>query len=206
MGKSIPASMRTPEAPSALIEGLLASPAARSELIEQATRLPRWRDRLAAAARLLIAIVAAGLWLGGCATPPPPPEVDLTQVVADSPDAVLPRAETVLVALGLSVVEVDPAAGRLQAQQQDLGETAWAQCPDPVVYDSDGERSRRGSARALDLDLVLRATRQQDGSAVALRPHFERTYLNSFTNLEFTRRCRSTGALERAIFERLQAS
>jgi len=39
MEKGIPASMRTREALSALIEGRLASPAGRSELIELATRL-----------------------------------------------------------------------------------------------------------------------------------------------------------------------
>jgi putative transposase len=39
MGKRIPASMRTREALSALIEGRLASPAGRSELVELATRL-----------------------------------------------------------------------------------------------------------------------------------------------------------------------
>ena len=39
MGTRIPASMRTREALSALIEGRLASPAGRSELVELATRL-----------------------------------------------------------------------------------------------------------------------------------------------------------------------
>jgi putative transposase len=39
MAKRIPASMRTREALAALIEGRLASPAGRSELVELATRL-----------------------------------------------------------------------------------------------------------------------------------------------------------------------
>ena len=39
MEKRIPASMRTREALAALIEGRLASPAGRSELVELATRL-----------------------------------------------------------------------------------------------------------------------------------------------------------------------
>ena len=86
------------------------------------------------------------------------------------------------------------------------GETAWAQCTDELAYDPDGDRRRQAPARELDLDLALGVSREQNGSAVTLRPRFERTYLNSFTNLEFTRPCRSTGELERTIFERLQAS
>lgn len=157
-----------------------------------------------AAARLLMGVAVAAVWLGACASPPPAPQVDLTQIVAGPPDAVLERSQVALSGLGLVIIDVDPDAGQVRAQKQNVEETEWAQCANAVAFDPDGDRRRRADERELDLDLLLSATHQGDGTAVALRPRFERTYLNSFTNLEFTRRCRSTGAVEREIFERLE--
>lgn len=154
----------------------------------------------------LVGIVAATL--GGCAEPPPPrPQPDPAQVVAGSPEEALTRAEGALEDMGFNAVVVDSATGRLQAQQQDLDETRWAQCPDPWVFDrDDGQRRRKARPLEIDLDLRLTTEAQPDGTLVTVRPRFERTYVNSFTNLDFTRRCRSIGTLERAIFERLQAA
>lgn len=162
-------------------------------------RSPRRPDLIA------LLVLAA---LAGCAPaarpPARPPEIShtLPQPPATAVEAALP----VLEARGIEVVSADPATGIVRGRASDLGDTSWAQCPSVRIQDTDGKRLRIAEPGALDLDLRLTFTPAGDGSALVVRPDFERTYLDSFRFSEFQRRCPSTGALEREIANALAAA
>jgi hypothetical protein len=158
-----------------------------------------WPERLAVA----LLVVA----LAGCATErrPRPPEPGVSRVYAVSKDAAIARLREVLAGYRIEPGTYDPAAGRLRAERRDLGQTGWAMCQPLRVRDPDGVRLREAEPLRLDLDLSAQVEGVDGGTRVTLRPVFVETNLDSFTNLEVTHRCRSTGALERELLGALEA-
>jgi hypothetical protein len=147
------------------------------------------------------------LALAGCATEPRPrsPEPGVSRVYAVSKDAAIARLREVLASYEIEAGTYDPAAGRLRAERRDLGQTGWAMCQPLRVRDPDGVRLREAEPLRLDLDLSAQVEGVDGGTRVTLRPVFVETNLDSFTNLEVTHRCRSTGALERELLGALEA-
>jgi hypothetical protein len=155
--------------------------------------------------RLTVALLA--LVLAGCATQPQPRprEVGVSRVYAVSQDALMARLPEVLASYQIEPGTYDPASGRLRAGRRDLGQTGWAMCQPLRVRDPDGERLREAEPLRLDLDLDVQVEGVDGGTRVTLRPVFVETSLDSFTNLEVTHRCRSTGTLERDLLGALGA-
>jgi hypothetical protein len=148
-----------------------------------------------------IAVMLLILALAGCATErrPGPPEPGVSRVYAVSQDALIDRLRGALARYQIEPGTYDPATGRLRAERRDLGRTGWAMCQPLRVRDPDGERLREAEPLRLDLDLSVQVEGVDGGTRVTLRPVFVETNLDSFTNLEVTHRCRSTGALERDL-------
>jgi hypothetical protein len=145
--------------------------------------------------------------LAGCATQPQPrlPEPGVSRVYAVSKDAAIARLREVLASYEIEAGTYDAATGRLRAERRDLGQTGWAMCQPLRVRDPDGVRLREAEPLRLDLDLSVQVEGVDGGTRVTLRPAFVETNLDSFTNLEVTHRCRSTGALERELLGTLEA-
>jgi hypothetical protein len=155
--------------------------------------------------RLTVALLA--LALSGCATErrPRPPEPGISRVYAMSQDALIARLREVLAGYQIEPGTYDPATGRLRAGRRDLGQTGWAMCQPLRVRDPDGVRLREAEPLRLDVDLGVQVEGVDGGTRVTLRPVFIETNLDSFTNLEVTHRCRSTGTLERDLLGALGA-
>jgi hypothetical protein len=163
--------------------------------------------RLARAWPERVSVVLLVLALSGCATEPQPRprEVGVSRVYAMSQDALIARLREVLAGYQIEPGSYDPATGTLRAARRDLGQTGWAICQPLRVRDPDGERLRKAEPLRLDLDLGVQIEGVDGSSRVTLRPVFVETNLNSFTNLEVTHSCRSTGTLERDLLGALGA-
>lgn len=153
----------------------------------------------------LIPALAAFALTGCTAAPPRPAEVAVSEVYAGSRDELAARLRGVLARHDIQSTGFDPERGVLRAERRDLGETPWAACDHLYVYDREGERRRDARPLRRRLELTAGLEDVDGGTQVTLRPEFIQTSLNSFTNLEVTQRCRSTGALEREILAGLRA-
>jgi hypothetical protein len=155
-------------------------------------------------------VVLIGLLaLGACTERPAGPPVhppEISYPLPSDPASVVANARPVLESRGIEVVEADPATGIVRGHASELGDTPWAQCPNPRIQDTDGQRLRIARPRGTDLDLELMVAPEGEGSTLVVRPTFERTYLDSFRFREFTRRCQSTGVLERELASTLGAA
>jgi hypothetical protein len=158
----------------------------------------RWLAR-AWPERLTVALLAVALV--GCTTQPQPrpQEVGVSRVYAMNEEALIVRLREVLASYQIEPGVYDPATGTLRAGRRDLGQTSWAICQPLRVRDPDGERLREAEPLRLDVELAVRLEDVDSGTQVTLQPDFIETNLDSFTNLEVTHRCRSTGAIERDI-------
>jgi len=156
------------------------------------------RSRVLAVPTLLGLLV-----LAGCVTPEPPRPASVTQTVAAPPAVVSERLREALRAEGMTVstgADGRVVRGELPALQPD---SPWAVCQRVHVRDPDGERLRLADPERLDVQLRAELVPADGATALTLDPVFVQTLRNSFTNLTFTRRCRSAGALERTIFRAL---
>lgn len=159
-----------------------------------------YRDR-----RLLLVPALAALALAGCAASPPrPSEVGVSEVYAVSRDELAVRLSSVLERHDIQRTAFDPERGVVRGERENLGETPWATCEHLHVHARDGERRRDAEPLRRRLELTARLEDVDGGTQVTLRPAFIQVSLNSFTNLEVTQRCRSTGTLEREILAGLR--
>lgn len=151
------------------------------------------------------ALALAALVLAGCAGPPPrPAEIGVSGVYPGGPDELAARLVVVLARYQILAAPFDPTRGVLRAERQDLGETPWQICEERRVRDPDGERLRDAVPLRRNLELAAALEDVGGSTRVTLRPEFIQVSLNTFTNLEVTHRCRSTGELEREILAGLR--
>lgn len=156
--------------------------------------------------RLSFVPAFAALVLAGCAASPPrPSEVGVSEIYAGSQDALAARLSDVLERQDIRTTAFDPERGVLRAERQNLGETTWAMCEHLHVHPREGERRREPEPLRRRLELTAELEDVDGGTQVTLRPAFIQVGLNSFTNLEVTQRCRSTGMLEREILAGLRS-
>lgn len=153
---------------------------------------------------VMMAMFLPGL-LTSCQDPPVVYDVPGSQRYERDVAAVWPELVDTIKAKGLTIVEADQASGRLVADLIDYDDRGWAACRPARVIDRHDDKSRRDRGRPVNrqlrLDVQLDGT--SGGSEVAMRADFSERQINPFKNLPFQVRCRSTGELERAVFEAL---
>jgi hypothetical protein len=149
---------------------------------------------------LLIALV-----LVGCQAQPVVDDVPSRQSFDASRADVWERLVAAVEAEGLSIDEADPSSRRLSATLVAYQDRGWAVCTPRRVIDRHDDKSRRGRGRPVHRQLDLAADVDAQ-STVGLRASISERQINPFKNLPFDVRCRSTGALERSLFDRIGGS
>lgn len=108
---------------------------------------------------------------------------------------------------GLSIVDADPPSGRLSAELADYQPRGWADCKRARVVDRHDDKNRRGRGRPVDRQLLLNVQVDETASrsTVNMRASFSERQINPFKNLPLRNLvpCRSTGELERKVFDML---
>ncbi len=138
------------------------------------------------------------LVLSACVGAPPSSSPPASRLIAASPEDTRRRIELVLVSVGL--VPKATQAG-FQASRHPLPES-WAECPVLLVGDWGG---RSDWAKPQDSNGTLVVSIQPAGnqSEVSVATTFTATYSDPFRNVPVTGPCRSTGELERLLFDGL---
>ncbi len=168
-----------------------------------------WRHG-GAAARGFSALALLTLLLAACAGPPAPSspeaEIEPSRVYeGTSRDAAFERTLAALRDAGLRVAGADESQGVISAGLSELGDRGWAVCPERYVSPRDDtRRRRRAESLGRDLELTASVREAPNGVAVSLDATVVERLRNSFTNLTFTQRCRSTGALEGEILQEVE--
>ena len=155
-----------------------------------------------AAALALLPLLAA------CATSPPSAPAATYQVESSrvyegaNREAVFERTLAAIEAAGLRVAEADRTRGVIAAELAGFQDRGWAECPRRFVYPRDDtDRARLATPLERSLQLTASVSGAPAGAAVNLDTTVVERQRNSFTNLTFSERCRSTGALERQILQ-----
>lgn len=158
--------------------------------------------------RLLAFAMIGVATLVACVQQPRPPvqRPEIAHQLPEPPAEVIQKAGSVLESRGIEIVSSDAAAGKVRGRASNLGDSPWAQCPSARIQDTDGNRIRIAEPQDMNLDLELDVAAAGDGSSLIIRPVFERSYLDSFRFTTFTRRCQSTGALERDLVAALSTA
>ena len=141
---------------------------------------------------------------GGAPASAPVADIEASRVYAGATRAaVFERTLAAVQAAGLHVTATDQGRGVITAGRRGFrDDRGWASCPRQLVAPRDDTRRVR-LAEPLERDLRLTASIREGpgGPAVGLATAIVERQRNSFTNLTFLERCRSTGALERRILQ-----
>jgi hypothetical protein len=152
----------------------------------------------------------ATLLLFGCQQPAPKVyEVESGRTYAAERSELSDRLSRFLAGQGIEPTAAGSAPGVIDATDVWDGERGWADCEAAWVRDRGGNNNRTSRARRGEQRVDLRVTLAETGTAGETRAEvaarFTERQTNPFTNTSFRQRCRSTGELERALLDALEA-
>jgi hypothetical protein len=106
------------------------------------------------------------------------------------------------------VRSADPGAGVIEASRDNFQDAGWAYCEPARFTDHASDTQRRRRAQIfVDRSLELTIDVREAGQAVQVAPdaRYSEQQINSFKNLPVDVPCRSTGMLEKALLDAIEA-
>ncbi len=155
-------------------------------------------------------LLGVGLILFCAACAPREPksyDVERARTYAEDRAVVWERVQRFLQANGITVTRADPATGVIEAERRHYQDAVWADCERAWVSDPSMNSPSPSRASPISRDLSLEVTVRQGAAGTEVQPlaRFTEQQLD-YSNLPFTQPCRSTGVLERALLDALDAT